>query len=133
MASAHGFGNRELATITERMHGQSPPASLDPEAQSMMQRLQGLSGAQFDKAYLQGMVEDHEKDLKAFYKEAQDGQDHLVKTFAQNVAPAIQEHLKEAQDLQHDLFNAAPGGSGAAANAAVHGAAGATSPSGTSK
>jgi putative membrane protein len=133
MASAHGLASREMATITERMHGMSPPSSLDPESQSMLQKLQGLHGAQFDQAYLQGMVEDHQKDLKAFHQEAQDGQDPLVKTFAQNMAPAIQEHLKEAQDLQHDLFNAAPSGSGAAADAVVHGAAGATSPTGTSK
>lgn len=133
MASAHGFANRELATITERMHGTAPPTALDAEAQATMQKLQGLSGPQFDQAYLQAMVQDHRKDLRAYQQEAQGGQDHLVKTYARNMAPAIQEHLQEAQDLQHDLFNAAPSGSGKAANATVQGAAGATQPVGTSK
>ena len=124
MASAHGFASRELATITKRMHGKKPATSLEPDAQATRQKLQGLSGAQFDQAYLQGMIQDHQKDLRDFGQEARGGQDTLVRTFAENMIPAIQEHLREAQDLHRDLFGGGPAGAGAAANAGVQGTQG---------
>ncbi len=106
MNSAHGSANRALAAITQ-MHGGSVSRTLSPDAQSTMQKLQGLSGKRFERAYLQAMVEDHEQDLAAFQKEAQDGQNEHVKKYAQDMVTVIQQHLTEAQDLRHDLFHVA--------------------------
>lgn len=44
-----------------------------------------------------GTIQDHQKDLRGFDQEARGGQDALVRTFAQNIVPAIQEHLGEAR------------------------------------
>lgn len=128
MASSHGFAGRELASIVERTHGQAPSTQLPPDAQQMATKLQGLSGDAFDRAYLQGMVEDHQKDLQEFQHASQNVQDPLLKTFAQNMVPVIQEHLQQAQDLQQDLFHAAPRGQGRAANRTVQGTSSSTQP-----
>jgi putative membrane protein len=128
MVSSHGFAGRELASIVQRMHGQAPSAQLPPDAQQMMTKLQGLSGDEFDRAYLQGMVEDHQKDLQKFQHAAQTVQDPLLKSLAQNMVPVIQEHLQQAQDLEQDLFHAGPQGQGRAANSTVQGIGGSTQP-----
>ena len=112
MASAHGYADRELAGLAEQMHGQVPPTNLPPDAQAMVQKLQGLHGEEFDRAYLQDMIEDHQKDLAAFQKAASTVQDPLLKTFAINMVTVIQEHLQEAQDLQKDYYGGASHGAG---------------------
>lgn len=105
MMSAHSFANRELTTITERMHGEAPPMKLEAEAEQTMKKLEGLKGDKFDQAYLDAMIEDHKKDLKAFEKEGSEGRDYLVKSFAKNMTPAIREHLAEAEALKADMSN----------------------------
>jgi putative membrane protein len=45
-------------------------------------------------------VNDHEKDVKEFEKEAQKADDSDVKAFAQKTAPTLREHLQQAKSLQ---------------------------------
>jgi putative membrane protein len=45
------------------------------------------------------MVEDHEKAVKLFSKEAQQGQDADLKAFAAKTLPTLQEHLSRAVQL----------------------------------
>lgn len=61
--------------------------------------LQGLSGARFDQAYLQAMVQSHEMTMKIFQQEAGGGQNLLIKGFAMHMMPALREHLTEAEEL----------------------------------
>jgi hypothetical protein len=92
----HSFGG----TIKKTLFLAASAAALLASAPGWAQQRpagEGLSGAQFDQAYLQGMIQDHQKDLPGFEQEARGGQDTLVKTFAQNMVPAIQERLREAQ------------------------------------
>ena len=99
MASAHGSANTQLATVIQQVQGQAPPMALTSEQQSEMQKSQGASGAAFDKQYLQMIAPDHQKDIQAFQKEAQGGQDQAVKTYAQNMLPVLQDHLAAVQKL----------------------------------
>ena len=46
-----------------------------------------------DKAYIDMMVKDHEKDLAEFKEEANSGSDPDVKKFADDTAKIVQEHL----------------------------------------
>ena len=66
-------------------------------------RLEKLSGAAFDKAYMMHMVADHKKDVAEFQREAKSGQDEQIKGFAQQTLPTLQEHLKMAQETQGKL------------------------------
>jgi putative membrane protein len=60
-------------------------------------------GAEFDKAYILAMIKDHENDLAAFRKEADEGNDEGVKAFAFKSLRTLEEHLKMAQDIGRDL------------------------------
>ena len=50
-----------------------------------------------DKAYMDMMVKDHEKDLAEFKEEASSGSDPDVKKFADDTAKIVQEHLDASE------------------------------------
>ncbi len=56
-----------------------------------------------DKAYINIMVKDHEKDLAEFQEEANNGSDPDVKKFAEDTAKVVQEHLDLAKQTQSKL------------------------------
>jgi putative membrane protein len=56
-----------------------------------------------DKAYMDVMVKDHEKDLSEFQEEANSGSDPDVKKFADDTAKMVQEHLDLAKQTQSKL------------------------------
>jgi len=56
-----------------------------------------------DKAYMDMMVKDHEKDLAEFQEEAKSGSDADVKKFAEDTAKVVQEHLDLAKQTQSKL------------------------------
>ena len=56
-----------------------------------------------DKAYMDMMVKDHEKDLTEFQEEANSGSDPDVKKFAEDTAKVVQEHLDLAKETQGKL------------------------------
>ena len=56
-----------------------------------------------DKDYMDAMVKDHENDLAAFEKEAKDGSDPKVKSFADKTAKTVREHLQMAKEIDTKL------------------------------
>ena len=75
----------------------SIPAQLNAKDQATYVRLSQLSGAAFDRAYARDMVRDHEADLAEFRREANDGKDASIKSFAARTLPTLEDHLKEAR------------------------------------
>jgi hypothetical protein len=55
--------------------GLTPPSGPDADHQKELDKLNGLSGAEFDKEYMSQMVTDHTKALSAFTTEAKDTKD----------------------------------------------------------
>ena len=76
---------------------------LPADAKSTKDQLSGLSGDNFDREFMRHMVSDHEKAVDLFSKEAQGGQDAQVKQFAEQTLPTLQDHLKQAQEVQGNL------------------------------
>jgi putative membrane protein len=56
-----------------------------------------------DKDYMDAMKKDHEKDLAAFEKEAKNGSDSKVKSFADKTAKIVREHLEMAKEIDGKL------------------------------
>ena len=63
-------------------------------------KLSKLAGAEFDKAYGNEMVKDHEKDVAEFQKEAISGKDPSLKEFASKTLPTLQSHLQQARGMR---------------------------------
>lgn len=96
MVQDHSKANDELKQIASTK-GLQLPQSLDAKHQKDVDRLQKMSGASFDRAYMSDMLDDHKQDIAEFKKEASSGRDNDIKGFASKTLPTLQEHLQMAQ------------------------------------
>jgi putative membrane protein len=83
------------------------PSAPDAKHQRAMKKLQGLSGADFDREYMRMQVKDHRDAHKLAERTAKRAQDARLKAAAQKAAPQIQEHLKMAQQMSGQQKGAA--------------------------
>lgn len=90
MVADHGKANDELKKIAAQKNAKLP--TKEPTV-----------GWTSDKAYMDAMVKDHEKDLAEFQEEAKSGSDPDVKKFADDTAKMVQEHLDLAKQTQSKL------------------------------
>ena len=102
MVQDHTNANTELKSLAGKKNITLPTA-LDAEHKAVMDKLQGLSGAEFDKAYMDAMVEDHEKTIDLFQAQADDGDDADMKAFASKTLPKLKQHLEMAESINGKL------------------------------
>jgi putative membrane protein len=102
MVTDHGRGNAELATLA-RSKGIDVSNTLDVTHQAMRDRLSGLSGADFDRAYMSEMVRDHTEDVALFERTAQSASDAEIKAYAQRSLPMLREHLALARQVNSEV------------------------------
>lgn len=102
MVQDHTNANTELKSLASKKNITLPTA-LDAEHKAVMDKLQGLSGAEFDKAYMDAMVEDHEKTVDLFQAQADDGADADMKAFAAKTLPKVKQHLEMAEKINGNL------------------------------
>lgn len=99
MVQDHTNANTELKSIATKKN-MMPPTDTDAEHKTVMTRLQNLSGAEFDRAYMDAMVADHEKTIALFEAGSEIGTDADIKTFAAKTLPKLRTHLEMAQQIQ---------------------------------
>src|SRR4028119_1529905 len=102
MITDHGKASDELKPIAAKK-SVTLPLQLNSTHKSLSDRLSKLSGAEFEREYVKAMVEDHEKDVKAFQTQAQAGTDADVKEFAVKTLPTLEHHLQMARDMQNKM------------------------------
>jgi putative membrane protein len=90
MVKDHGKANNELKGLAKQENVELPA---DKEAGKWKS----------DKDYMDMMVKDHEKDLAAFEKQAKEGSDPDVKTFASKTAKVVRKHLDMAKEIDGKL------------------------------
>jgi putative membrane protein len=78
----------------------SLPFDLDASHKAIVDRFSKMSGTEFDQAYINDMVKDHETDLADFEKEATSGTNPDIKNWASNNLPTLRDHLRRAKDDQ---------------------------------
>jgi putative membrane protein len=128
MVDDHGKAGDELQSLASKK-GVTLPTDTDKKEQAEKDRLSKLSGAEFDKAYMEHMLQDHKKDVAEFKRESQMAKDSDLKDWASKTTPTLEDHLKQAESTA-----SAVGVSGAKTTASNSGKKGrkskATSPSG---
>jgi putative membrane protein len=102
MVQDHGQANEKLKAIAEQK-GIQLPQELPEDAQQKYEELQQLSDSEFDKAYMDEMVKDHEEDVEAFEQQAQSGEDPDLRAFAEETLPTLREHLELAKETQSQI------------------------------
>lgn len=102
MVTDHGKAAEELQQIAQQLKIELP-SELPQKAKDDKERLSGLSGAEFDRAYMDLMVSGHEKDIELFQKEADSGQATELKQYAEDTLPVLKDHLEQAKQIQQQL------------------------------
>ena len=83
--------------------GMTPPMGPDADHQKEIDKLNGLSGADFDKRYMDDMVSDHTAALSKFTTEAKDAQDPAFKQAVIGGKTKVAAHKNMAYDLKKKL------------------------------
>jgi putative membrane protein len=102
MADDHGQADDKLKQIAEQK-GIELPQDLSEDAQATYEELQKKSGAEFDEAYMDEMVSDHEDDISAFEDYIEKAKDPELRGFAEATLPILKEHLEQAKQAQEQV------------------------------
>lgn len=78
-------------------------ASVTPPTGEVDSSLQGKTGKDLDKAYVDAMVADHEKDIPMFENAAKNASTPAARKLASDALPTLRSHLKSAQQLQKKM------------------------------
>lgn len=108
MVEKHTMAGTELkriATRHENAAGAARDAARDKkDDDDDFERLSKLSGAEFDRAYLEVMVDEHEKAIRALEDKAGDNDEHAdVREWATKTLPGVKQHLERAKSLRERL------------------------------
>jgi putative membrane protein len=106
MVTDHTKLGDQMKLVAAQLGVKAPdgPSKKDKE---LYTKLQGLSGKQFDDAYIVAMVKDHKKDSEEFKTEAQQSQNPAVQQAAQQGGQVIDQHLQMIDQIaeSHNLMN----------------------------
>jgi putative membrane protein len=97
MIDDHSRANEALKAAATQ-EGITLPASPDKKHEALREKLEKLSGSQFDEAYKKEMLRDHKEDVAAFEKEAKAGTSPVQK-FAAETLPTLKDHLQMIEEL----------------------------------
>jgi putative membrane protein len=115
MVSDHQKANNELAQIASKMAVQLP-ADLDAKHQALYDRLAKLKGAEFDREYMQAMVDGHQEVLSELERHSGGTTERSVGTsgdtaranpsvtaWAKKMVPDVRQHLEQAKQIDEKL------------------------------
>lgn len=98
MVDDHSKANAELTKIASAK-GITPPAAVDAGHKRKMDRMAAKTGADFDRAYMDEMVDDHQATVRDFRSAAKSTKDAELKAFASSTLPTLEQHLQEAKTV----------------------------------
>jgi predicted outer membrane protein len=99
MVDDHGQALQKVQALAQA-RGVTLPTELDAKHKAMSAKLEKLSGAEFDKAYMAGAgVKDHKDTHAKLMSDAKKIKDPEVKALGEQHMPVVEQHLKAAQQM----------------------------------
>jgi putative membrane protein len=99
MVDDHSKGLQAVQQVAQSKEV-SLPSEPDSKHQAMAAKLNGMSGAAFDRAYLsQAGVHDHQAAHKALMQASKRAKDPDVKALVAQLQPTVDQHLSKVQQL----------------------------------
>lgn len=95
MVTDHTAMNEKLKALAAKKNVQLPDSLSKDDAEKL--NMKNKTGADFDKAYANDMVDDHEKDIRKFEDAAQNAKDPDIKALANEALPKLRHHLEMAK------------------------------------
>jgi putative membrane protein len=107
----HTKTSEQIKGMAQNMPDAQMPNGLDAAHKQKLDKLQSLSGAQFDSQFKKEQVQGHQDAIKLYQNYAQKGDQQDVKKFAQDTLPTLQQHLQHAQSLPQESATVGSGSS----------------------
>jgi putative membrane protein len=101
LTTDHSMNNAELKKLAGKYEFKLPDKP-NEKLQEQMQRLEKLTGPEFDRTYVQLMIDDHKDAIALFEKQVGHSKGD-VKQYAERTLPVLREHLKLAEQTQKKL------------------------------
>jgi putative membrane protein len=79
--------------------GQSIPKGINVGQDKSVGQLMHMKGKSFDRSFVRHEIQDHQKAIAEFKREAKSGENPDLKSYAQQTLPVLENHLHQAQDL----------------------------------
>jgi putative membrane protein len=98
MINDHSEANNNLKSIARDLNI-ALPDSVSDDSRREIDKLGKKKGKDFDKAYVDMMVDDHKKDIAEFRKCADNCSDSTIKNFAYVTLPVLEKHLDSIQAI----------------------------------
>jgi putative membrane protein len=98
MVNDHSNMQQQLTSMASS-NGASVRPALSTQQQLDMNHLQRLSGPDFDRAYMEMMIRDHQDEVDRVESESQDNHSNPVQTLLNNSLPSLRQHLRLAQQV----------------------------------
>lgn len=104
MVADHTKANDELLSAIKGK-GVQVPSTQPAEDKAIVEKFrQQDPGKDFDRAYMEQMVEDHKADVELFETAADDQKlDLELRGYAKRTLPTLRDHLKQAQEIESKL------------------------------
>ncbi len=99
LVTDHTKVNAELKVLATKK-GIELSDVISPSSAETFQKLEKLSGTEFDKEFLADIVADHKTCVNAFDASSKDAKDTDVRAFVDKTLPALKAHHAKAVDLQ---------------------------------
>jgi putative membrane protein len=90
-------------TATASTTGETFTPSIDASDQWQVNRIERLSGSDFDRAYMSFMIQAHQNDVSEFQTQSQSARSNQVRTLASNSLPMLQQHLSLAVQVGNQV------------------------------
>jgi putative membrane protein len=101
LVTDHTKANAELSSLAS---SKNVKVDQDNDKDHLYKKLEKKSGNDFDREFVEEMVDDHEKDIKMFEKAASDAKDADVRNFASKTLPTLREHLQIVEGLRSSVM-----------------------------
>jgi putative membrane protein len=109
----HQAAAADLRPIAARLNTSQAEArdEADNDFKDRMEDLSKLSGRDFDKKYIDEMIDDHQKDVRDLENKAEHAADADLKAWASKTLPVVRQHLERAKSIKETLDHADDAGS----------------------
>lgn len=102
MVRDHTQAGEELRQIASK-HNIQPAEADTGDHKDLHEKLTKATGAEFDREYIDAMVDDHEKAVNDVQEKAEDSDDPDVKQWAAKTLPTLKQHLERAKQIKENL------------------------------
>lgn len=102
MVADHGAANEKIRSLAS-MRTVTLPAGTSDEKTKMINEIIEKRGSDFDKKYINMMVDDHQKDIREFESALDKVKDSSVQTFIRETIPVLKKHLDSCTAIKKSM------------------------------